>query len=188
VAIDGSKIKANASKHKAMSYGRMESRARELEDEVRKWLAAAEAADAEEDKLYGRDKRGDELPDWVADKQKRAEKIRAAKAKLRRPRLLRKRKPKPGPKPKRSAKPKAARSPASPPRRPRPSPTRKRIETARLLSGLLLRWQCLCKRDLLPRWVTNGIAIEVLIRSLGPQLTDWPRTPDFVHNSQRHRT
>src|SRR5258707_4086829 len=79
VAIDGSKIKANASKHKAMSYGRMESRARELEDEVRKWLAAAEEADAEEDKLYGRDKRGDELPDWVADKRKRAEKIRAAK-------------------------------------------------------------------------------------------------------------
>src|SRR5260370_12952263 len=60
----------------------MESRARELEDEVRKWLAAAEAADAEEDKLYGRDKRGDELPDWVADKKKRAEKIRAAKAEL----------------------------------------------------------------------------------------------------------
>jgi transposase len=82
VAIDGSKIKANASKHKAMSYGRMESRARELEEEVRKWLAAAEAADAEEDKLYGRDKRGDELPDWVADKQKRAEKIRTAKAEL----------------------------------------------------------------------------------------------------------
>jgi transposase len=82
VAIDGSKINANASKHKAMSYGRMESRARALEDEVSKWFAAAEAADAEEDKLYGRDKRGDELPDWVADKQKRAEKIRAAKAEL----------------------------------------------------------------------------------------------------------
>src|SRR5262249_59588816 len=41
----------------------------------------AEAADAEEDKLYG-DKRGDEMPDWVADKQKRLEKIRAAKAEL----------------------------------------------------------------------------------------------------------
>lgn len=82
VAFDGSKIKANASKHKAMSYGRMEARARELEDEVREWLAAAEAADAEEDKLYGRDKRGDELPDWVADKQKRAAKIRTAKAEL----------------------------------------------------------------------------------------------------------
>jgi transposase len=82
VAFDGSKIKANASKHKAMSYGRMEARAKELEAEVKKWFDAAEAADAEEDKLYGRDKRGDELPDWVADKQKRAEKIRAAKAEL----------------------------------------------------------------------------------------------------------
>ena len=82
VAIDGSKIKANASKHKAMSYERMEARAKELETEVEKWFAAAEATDAEEDRLYGRDKRGDELPDWVADKQKRAETIRAAKAEL----------------------------------------------------------------------------------------------------------
>jgi len=82
VAFDGSKIKANASKHKAMSYGRMEARAKELEAEVKKWFDAAEVADAEEDKLYGRDKRGDELPDWVADKQKRAAKIRAAKAEL----------------------------------------------------------------------------------------------------------
>jgi transposase len=82
VAFDGSKIKANASKHKAMSYGRMEARAKELEAEVAKWLAAAEAADAEEDKIYGRDKQGDELPDWVADKKRRAEKIRAAKAEL----------------------------------------------------------------------------------------------------------
>src|SRR5262245_3219577 len=82
VAIDGSKIRANASKHKAMSYGRMEARARELEAEVDKWLAAAEATDAEEDKLYGRDKQGDELPAWVADKKTRAAKIRAAKAEL----------------------------------------------------------------------------------------------------------
>jgi transposase len=82
VAFDGSKINANASKHKAMSYGRMEARAKELEDQVKGWLASAEAADAEEDKLYGRDKRGDELPDWVADKQKRAAKIRAAMAEL----------------------------------------------------------------------------------------------------------
>jgi transposase len=82
VACDGSKIKANASKHKAMSYERMEARATQLEAEVGKWFAAAEAADAEEDKIYGRDKQGDELPAWVADKQKRAEKIRAAKAEL----------------------------------------------------------------------------------------------------------
>jgi transposase len=82
VALDGTKIKANASKHKAMTYGRMEDRAAELEAEVAGWLRAAEATDAEEDKLHGRDKSGEEMPDWVADKQRRAEKIRQAKAKL----------------------------------------------------------------------------------------------------------
>ena len=82
VALDGTKIKANASKHKAMSYERMEKRAAELEAEVGKWLSAAEAADAEEDKLHGRDKTGDEMPEWVADKKRRAETIRKAKAEL----------------------------------------------------------------------------------------------------------
>ena len=82
VALDGTKIKANASKHKAMSYARMEDRAAELEAEVGKWLSTAEAADAEEDKLYGHDKTGEEMPDWVADKQRRADKIRQAKAEL----------------------------------------------------------------------------------------------------------
>src|SRR5271163_609141 len=82
VALDGTKIKANASKHKAMSYERMAKRAAELEAEVAKWLSAAEAADAEEDQAFGRDKSGQELPDWVADMKKRAEKIRAAKAEL----------------------------------------------------------------------------------------------------------
>ena len=82
VALDGTKIKANASKHKAMSYERMEARAAELEAEVAKWLAAAAAADAAEDKLHGYDKTGEEMPAWVADKQKRAEVIRAAKAEL----------------------------------------------------------------------------------------------------------
>jgi transposase len=81
VALDGTKIKANASKHKAMSYARMKKREAELAAEVDRWLKAAEAADAEEDKLYGQ-KRGDEMPDWVADKQKRLQKIRAAKAAL----------------------------------------------------------------------------------------------------------
>src|ERR1700739_3504738 len=76
------KMRIAASKHKAMSYGRMAERATELEAEVAGWLSAAEAADAEEDKLYGRDKTGEELPDWVADKQRRAEKIRQAKAEL----------------------------------------------------------------------------------------------------------
>src|SRR5437588_1995322 len=81
VALDGTKIKANASKHKAMSYERMKRREAELAAEVDRWLAAAEAADAEEDRLHG-SKRGDEMPDWVADKRKRLAKIRAAKAEL----------------------------------------------------------------------------------------------------------
>ena len=81
VALDGTKIKANASKHKAMSYERMKKREGELQAEVDRWLKAAEAADRDEDQLYGQ-KRGDELPDWVADKQRRLEKIREAKAAL----------------------------------------------------------------------------------------------------------
>src|SRR5712692_1152635 len=82
VALDGTKIKANASKHKAMSYERMEKRAVELEAEVARWLAVAEATDAAEDKLYGADRSGEEMPDWVADKKRRAERIRQAKAEL----------------------------------------------------------------------------------------------------------
>src|SRR5207344_1780037 len=82
VALDGTKVKANASKHKAMSYERMEKRAAELEAEVAKWLSSAEAADAEEDRAFGRDKSGDEMPEWVADKKRRAETIRKAKAEL----------------------------------------------------------------------------------------------------------
>lgn len=82
VALDGTKIKANASKHKAMGYERMKKREAELQAEVDGWLAAAEAADAEEDRAFGKDKRGDELPGWVADKAKRLAKIREAKAAL----------------------------------------------------------------------------------------------------------
>src|ERR1700739_3902569 len=71
VALDGTKIKANASKHKAMSYESMKKREAELKAEVARMLAAAEAADAQEDETFGQDKRGDEMPDWVGDKQKR---------------------------------------------------------------------------------------------------------------------
>jgi transposase len=81
VALDGTKIKANASKHKAMSYERMKKREAELAAEVDRWLKAAEAADREEDERYG-DKRGDEMPSWVAHKEKRLAKIRQAKAAL----------------------------------------------------------------------------------------------------------
>jgi transposase len=82
VALDGTKIRANASKHKAMSYERMEARATQLEAEVAQWFAEAEAADSKEDKLYGSANQGEEMPDWVADKKRRAEKIRVAKAAL----------------------------------------------------------------------------------------------------------
>ena len=82
VALDGTKIKANASKHKAMSYERMKTRESELRAEVQRRLAAAEAADAAEDAEHGADKRGDELPDWVADKERRIARIKAAKAEI----------------------------------------------------------------------------------------------------------
>src|SRR5246500_2401117 len=82
VALDGTKIKANASKHKARSYERMEKRAAELEAEVARWLEVAEATDAGEDKLHGADRTGEEMPDWIADKKRRAERIRQAKAEL----------------------------------------------------------------------------------------------------------
>jgi IS5 family transposase len=65
-----------------MSYARMAKRAAELEAEVAAWMDAAAAADAGEDAAFGRDKSGEEMPDWVADKKRRAEKIRAAKAEL----------------------------------------------------------------------------------------------------------
>ncbi|MDX1425238.1 MAG: IS1182 family transposase [Kiloniellales bacterium] len=82
VALDGTKLKANASKHKAMSYARMVKAEGELQAEIRAWLAKAEAADAAEDAEHGAERRGDEMPDWVQDKQRRLAKIRAAKAAL----------------------------------------------------------------------------------------------------------
>ena len=82
VAVDGTKLKANASRHKAMSYGRMKQSEPKLAAEVAAWLKAAEAADAADDAEFGADLRGDETPDWMADKQKRLERIRQAKAEL----------------------------------------------------------------------------------------------------------
>jgi transposase len=82
VALDGTKVDANASKHKAMSYEHMKKKEKELAETVAAWFAKAEAADAAEDEEFGVDKRGDEMPEWLRDKQKRLEKIRAAKAEL----------------------------------------------------------------------------------------------------------
>jgi len=82
VALDGTKVKANASKHKAMSYGRMKSKEAELEREVERLLKEAEVTDELEDRTYGKSKRGDELPDELRFREKRLAKIREAKAVL----------------------------------------------------------------------------------------------------------
>jgi transposase len=82
VALDGTKVKANASKHKAMSYGRMKSEEPRLAQEVERWLKAAEEVDTQEDQEFGSDRRGDELPSWVTNKQERVKKIRQAMAEL----------------------------------------------------------------------------------------------------------
>jgi transposase len=82
VAVDGSKVKANASKHKAMSYGRMKQREAELEKEVSALLKEADRADQSEDARYGRDASGDELPGELSRRQSRLEKIRQAKKAL----------------------------------------------------------------------------------------------------------
>ena len=82
VALDGTKIKANAGINKAMSYGRMKQAEPKLAAEVQRWLTQAAQTDKAEDRQFGAGLRGDEMPDWVADKQKRLEKIRQAKAAL----------------------------------------------------------------------------------------------------------
>lgn len=82
VAVDGTKLKANASRHKAMSYGRMKVAEPELSAQIAAWLDRAEREDTAEDQAHGADRRGDELPDWAADKRRRLAKIREAKALL----------------------------------------------------------------------------------------------------------
>jgi transposase len=82
VALDGSKVRANASKHKAMSYGRMREKQKQLRDEVTQLLAQAEAADAADDAEYGRDQRGDDLPAELQRRESRLKRIREAKRAL----------------------------------------------------------------------------------------------------------
>ena len=82
VALDGTKLRADASKHKAMGYGRMGPAEAGLAAEVEGWLAQAEGTDAAEDAGLGADRRGDEMPAWMRDKRRRLEQIRAAKAEL----------------------------------------------------------------------------------------------------------
>ena len=82
VALDGAKVRANASRHKAMSYRRMKEKETQLAAEVAELLRRAQEVDDEEDRRYGKDKRGDELPEELAFRKGRLEKIREAMAAL----------------------------------------------------------------------------------------------------------
>lgn len=82
VSLDGTKVKANASKHKAMSYARMLAKEAELEKEVEELLKKAQEEDDEEDARYGKGRRGDEVPEELRFKQKRLQTIRDAKGRL----------------------------------------------------------------------------------------------------------
>jgi transposase len=82
VALDGTKVRANASKHKAMSYEFMKKKAHHLEEEIRRLLEEAAKEDEREDALYGKGRRGDELPEELRRRQTRLKKIRRAMAEL----------------------------------------------------------------------------------------------------------
>jgi transposase len=82
VALDGTKVKANASKHRAMSYDRMVEKQKQLKAEVKQLLEQAEAADAEEDARFGQDRTGDELPAELERRETRLKKIQEAKRAL----------------------------------------------------------------------------------------------------------
>jgi len=82
VSLDGTKINANAYKHKAMSYDRMKTEEQRLEKEIKKLLEKANHLDLKEDKQYGKDRRGDEIPEELAYQESRLAKIKEAKAAL----------------------------------------------------------------------------------------------------------
>ena len=82
VSLDGTKVKANASKHKAMSYGKMKEKEARLEAEVKQLLKEAQEVDEEEDRRYGKDRRGDELSPELAFRESRLKKIKEAKTAL----------------------------------------------------------------------------------------------------------
>jgi hypothetical protein len=78
IALDGTKVGANASKHKAMSYGRMKQEELKLKREIEELLSRAEETDRQEDKQFGKDNRGDELPEELARRESRLQKIQEA--------------------------------------------------------------------------------------------------------------
>ncbi len=82
VAVDGSKVKANASRHKSMTYREMTKQEKRLRREIDDWFAEADRVDAYEDELYGPDKRGDELPEGLRRREDRLRAIEEAKKRL----------------------------------------------------------------------------------------------------------
>ena len=82
VALDGTKVKANASKHKAMSHERMLKAEAQLEKEIQDLMREAEIVDAQEDGQYGKGKRGSDLPEELQRREDRLEKIRQARLEL----------------------------------------------------------------------------------------------------------
>ena len=82
VAIDGSKMKANASKHKSMSYDRMQKEEKRLREEIRALTRRARKTDEREDRKLGHDRTGEELPEEISRRRGRLATIRAAKARL----------------------------------------------------------------------------------------------------------
>jgi hypothetical protein len=82
VALDGTKVQANASKHKAMSHERMLKAEEQLEKEINALMRRAEILDAQEDEQYGKGKLGSELPEELQRRQERLEKIRQARLEL----------------------------------------------------------------------------------------------------------
>ena len=82
IAVDGTRVRANASKHKAMSYGQMRKEEKRLGREIAGLLERAEAQDAQEDEQYGADQRGDELPEALRRREDRLRKILEAKQRL----------------------------------------------------------------------------------------------------------
>jgi hypothetical protein len=82
VAVDGAKVKANASKRKAMSYQRMKEEDKRLRQEIERLTEEASRVDAEEDRIYGEDRRGDEVPEELGRREDRLAKIEAAMKRL----------------------------------------------------------------------------------------------------------
>ena len=128
VAVDGTKLRANASKHKAMSYARMVQTEAELAREVAQWLGQAEQEDAADDAAHG-ERRGDEMPEWMQTKQTRLARIRAARAELEAEAKAvhaakQEGKPTPPTKPDGTPHQPRGRKPASPPGTPKPAAQR----------------------------------------------------------------